>query len=336
MLMVIGDGLQSSFGVFSFVIVVSVAMRYGYGTSQAVVLLFVAVNLLEQLSAQHALASDILFRSSFLWLTAVLASYFRELADRTEGLLHGQVLELRRAYIDLATAHQELLRVDEMKTHFLANVSHELRTPLTSIESFSELLLDYPDDAATQVEFAGIIHAESRRLGRLINDVLDIAKLESDDTRWAIVPLDVSDLLFGVARVFGPTATTQGLAFTTDIPAVLPPVVGNPDRLIQVLTNLLHNAAKFTNRGRITLAAEHLNDVVELSVADTGIGIPSEHHDRIFRKFEQVGDVLSNKPRGTGLGLAICREIVERHGGRIWVESAPGAGSRFTLTIPVP
>jgi signal transduction histidine kinase len=112
-------------------------------------------------------------------------------------------------------------------------------------------------------------------------------------------------------------------------------VFGNPDRLIQVLTNLLHNAAKFTARGRITLAAEHLNDVLQLTVADTGIGIPSEHHDRIFRKFEQVGDVLTNKPRGTGLGLAICREIVERHGGRIWVESAPGAGSRFTLTIPV-
>jgi signal transduction histidine kinase len=255
------------------------------------------------------------------------ASLYRTLAGRSN--------DLQRAYSDLAAAHQELLGVDEMKTNFLANVSHELRTPLTSIRSFSELLLAYEDDVAVHQEFLRIINSESERLTRLVNDVLDITKIEAGHMDWQMATLHLPDLLRDSARTFGPLIAKGHLTFDLDIDDQLPPIYGDRDRLHQVVANLLNNAMKFTHEGTITLRAELQDDAAIITVSDTGIGIAIEEHERIFEKFQQVGDTLTDKPRGTGLGLAICRDIVEYHQGQLAVESEPGVGSKFTVTLPI-
>jgi signal transduction histidine kinase len=275
-----------------------------------------------------SLDSDIL--DSFverLTLAVENASLYRTLADRSR--------DLQRAYSDLATAHQELLSVDEMKTNFLANVSHELRTPLTSIRSFSELLLAYADDAEVQKEFLRIISTESERLTRLVNDVLDISRIEAGHMDWKMDSIEVSELLSDLGRTFAPLITLADLSFDVHIDDDLPCVYGDRDRLHQVIANLLNNAMKFTHGGgAIMLRGDQADGEVRISVTDTGIGVAAADQERIFEKFQQVGDTLTDKPRGTGLGLAICRDIVEHHQGRLWVDSEPGVGSTFTVSLP--
>jgi signal transduction histidine kinase len=242
--------------------------------------------------------------------------------------------ELQRAYGELASAHQELLSVDEMKTNFLANVSHELRTPLTSIRSFSELLLSF-DDPSVRQEFLQIINLESERLTRLVNDVLDVTKIESGYMEWHMQPLDLPALLTESVRVFDASLTEQGLEMCIEVAPDLPAVEADADRIRQVLNNLVSNAVKFTARGSIKLSAVRAGDAVRVSVRDTGIGIPDEDQERIFEKFQQVGEVLTGKPRGSGLGLPISREIIAHHGGRLWVESTLAKGSTFSFTLPI-
>ena len=255
------------------------------------------------------------------------ASLYRTLADRSQ--------DLQRAYSDLATAHQELLSVDEMKTNFLANVSHELRTPLTSIRSFSELLLAYEDDPDVQKEFLRIRRTESERLTRLVNDVLDISRIEAGHMDWKMSSIDVSELLTDLGRTFAPLITLAKLTFDVQIAGDVAQVYGDRDRLHQVIANLLNNAMKFTRAGgRIALRGELADDELRISVSDTGIGVAESDQERIFEKFQQVGDTLTDKPRGTGLGLAICRDIVEHHQGRMWVDSQPGVGSTFSVALP--
>jgi signal transduction histidine kinase len=253
------------------------------------------------------------------------ASLYRTLASRSQ--------DLQRAYSDLATAHQDLLSVDEMKTNFLANVSHELRTPLSSIRSFSELLLSY-DDPAVQQEFIQIINTESERLTRLVNDVLDITRIEAGQMDWHMTTVDVAALVRESARPYATLIKEQGLVFEQEIGDALPPIEADRDRLQQVMGNLLGNALKFTPTGMIRLSAQRVGAEIHIAVTDTGIGIAAEDQERIFEKFQQVGDSLTDKPRGTGLGLCICRDIVAYHNGRLWVESQRGAGSTFTLALP--
>ena len=275
---------------------------------------------------RSALDADILESfSDRVALAIENASLYRTLARNSE--------DLQRAYGDLAIAHQELLSVDEMKTNFLANVSHELRTPLTSIRSFSELLLSY-DDPAVREEFLQIINAESERLTRLVNDVLDITKIESGYMEWQMATVDLPGLLRDAARVAEPTMAERGLCFLQEIAPDLPPVYGDHDRLQQVLANLLNNAMKFTPAGTIRLGAAVVGAEARVFVADTGVGVPAEDQERIFEKFQQVGATLTDKPQGTGLGLAICRDIIAHHKGRLWVQSRPGEGSTFTFALP--
>ncbi|HET8628402.1 MAG TPA: HAMP domain-containing sensor histidine kinase [Thermomicrobiales bacterium] len=274
-----------------------------------------------------ALDPDIL--DSFVERTTLAlenAGLYRTLASRTD--------DLQRAYSDLAIAHQELLSVDEMKTNFLANVSHELRTPLSSIRSFSELLLSYDDDVSVQQEFLGIINQESERLTRLVNDVLDITKIEAGQLHWDMQALDVATLLHDSARTYAPLIQEQGLTFRREIADDLPAICADRDRLQQVIANLLVNAMKFTPAGTVRLAARAGGGEVRIAVSDTGIGIAPQDRERIFEKFQQVGETLTGKPKGTGLGLAICRDIVAHHGGRLWVESRLGAGSTFIVALP--
>lgn len=255
------------------------------------------------------------------------ASLYKTIGDRSQ--------DLQRAYADLAAAHQELLGVDEMKTNFIANVSHELRTPLTSIRSFSELLLSYEVDKPTEREFLGIINTESERLTRLINDVLDITKIEAGQVDWRIEPHNLADLLQTSARSFAQIIADHQLAFICEAPPPDIKVLADRDRILQVLANLLGNAVKFTTQGQIKLDAAIVGESATIRVSDTGIGIAPADHERIFEKFHQVGDTLTDKPKGTGLGLCICRDIVHQHGGRLWVESGIGQGSTFIFTLPL-
>ncbi|MCB9676921.1 MAG: hypothetical protein H6737_17530 [Alphaproteobacteria bacterium] len=256
----------------------------------------------------------------------------------------GTVVLLR----DVTLARQ----IDRMKSDFAATVSHEMRTPLTSVLGFTKIVrgqLDKrvfpalpPDDAAAARTAEKVranlevVLTEGVRLTKLIDDVLDLSKLESGQMSWDLRPHDPAAL---IARALESTRglfeERAGLEVVDATPAGLPAVLVDGDRILQVLVNLLGNAAKFTDAGTVTVSAEDRGAFVAVSVADTGIGMRSTDLDAVFEKFRQVGDVLTDRPRGTGLGLPICREIVEHHGGRIEASSRLGEGSVLTFTLPV-
>jgi signal transduction histidine kinase/ActR/RegA family two-component response regulator len=264
------------------------------------------------------------------------AERLRGRSDELELAVERRTQALEIALQQLRTAHAELTRVDELKTSFLANVSHELRTPLTSIRSFAEILLKYPDEESdNRREFLQIIAIETDRLSRLIEDVLDIARIESGHVQWNFSSVEMSSLLSFCVRSVAPLAREKGLALHLNVPADLAPVRADRDRIAQVLNNLLGNALKFTERGVIAVAAAREGDYVRVCVQDTGPGIPDSERAHVFEKFHQIGDGLTAKPRGTGLGLAICAEIVAHHGGTIRVDGPPGGGSAFSFALPV-
>jgi Na+/proline symporter/nitrogen-specific signal transduction histidine kinase len=245
--------------------------------------------------------------------------------------------ELEAASAELRAANERLKELDRMKDDFVSTVSHELRTPLTSIRAFAEILFANPDVELTQrKQFVGIIVKETERLTRLINQVLDLAKLESGSAEWHVTRLDmrelVSDALAGMSQVF----TEKGIQIVAHLPARVAPVRADLDRVIQVLLNLLSNAVKFCDpgQGRIEVTLENVGDWVRVDVRDNGPGIDAADQKIIFEKFRQAGDTLTGKPQGTGLGLPISRQIVEHLGGRLWVESRPGAGACFSFTLP--
>ena len=253
--------------------------------------------------------------------------------------------QLEKFTHSLENAYQELKELDQMKDSFLSTVSHELRTPLTSIKSFAEILLSYEgEDKETQKEFLTIINDESDRLTRLINDVLDISRIEAGLMQWEMIKLAIPEVIETAMDATHALFAQKSLKEDVDLEADLPPVWGDRDKLVQVITNLLGNAIKFTpDGGNIRVKAqvlkgsevEDVSDMIRISVSDTGIGIAPEEKEKIFQKFKQVGDTLTDKPKGTGLGLPISKEIVEHYGGRIWVESDLGKGSTFYFTLPV-
>ncbi|MCT7969363.1 AAA family ATPase [Laspinema sp. D1] len=244
------------------------------------------------------------------------------------------------------TAEKE---VDRMKTDFISTVSHELRTPLTSVVGFAKIVnkklhdkivgaLENADNktqrALQQVmDNIEIIISEGERLTNLINDVLDIAKMEAGKVEWQMQPISLSELMERAIASTSSLFQTSQLQVQVEIEPQLPQVSGDRDRLLQVLINLISNAVKFTDTGTVTLRATQNEEQVVVSIIDTGIGIPTEFQDTVFEKFKQVGDTLTDKPRGTGLGLPICKQIIEHHGGKIWVESTPGQGSSFSFSL---
>jgi len=268
----------------------------------------------------------------------------RRVEERTEALA--------RATLEAQEARAAAETASETKSAFLTNVSHELRTPLTSVVGFTRIISKRLDDvvfpalasddpkverAQRQVrENLEIISSEGERLTTMINDVLDLAKIESGRMEWRRVPVHLEELVLRASAATSSLISHAGLSLVTDIEPDLPTVIGDRDRLIQVVINLLSNAVKFTPQGTITCAARRDGGSLVLSVTDTGVGIAPEDHGKVFEQFRQAGDTLTDKPRGTGLGLPICREIVEHHGGRIWLESEPGRGSTFAFALPIP
>ena len=227
-----------------------------------------------------------------------------------------------------------LIELNQFKDDLLDVISHELRTPMASIQAFAELLQNYDVGPAEQQEFLDIITSESQRLSRLIDDMLDLAKIQSGRLELHGAALDVAALVHDAARIHAPLVERDGLAFEVTVAPDLPPVQGDRDRLLQVMGNLLSNARKFTIQGTVALAAWQEGAEVRIGVTDTGLGIPVAAREQIFERFTQATPVPSGKPRGTGLGLAICRELVEQHGGRIWTEDGPDGGSAFFIALP--
>jgi len=243
-------------------------------------------------------------------------------------------------------------KANASKSDFLANVSHELRTPLVSILGFARIVQKRLDErilpalppadskARKAVEQAQenleIILVEGQRLTTLINNLLDLEKIEAGKMVWHIEPLDLRQVVRHAATATAALFDGKQLSLVVDAPPSeeLPLVSGDADKLLQVVINLISNAVKFSPQGVILVRACARDDEVMVSVADQGVGIAPDDQERLFEKFTQVGDPLQGKPKGTGLGLAISREIVERLGGRIWVESEPGRGSTFTFALP--
>jgi signal transduction histidine kinase len=246
--------------------------------------------------------------------------------------------ELEAASAKLRAANERLQELDKLKDEFIATVTHELRTPLTSIRSFSEILYDNPDIAPLQrKEFLAIITKESERLTRLINQVLDLARIEAGRFDWRIGAVDLRSVVEDASAAVGRLFADKKVALTTDLPPILPFVRADRDQLMQVVINLLSNAVKFCppGSGRVAIAADIVGDVAELCITDNGPGIAAEHHRVIFEKFRQAGSTLTGKPAGSGLGLPISKRIIEHFGGRIWVESSSGHGATFAFTVPL-
>jgi Na+/proline symporter/nitrogen-specific signal transduction histidine kinase len=253
--------------------------------------------------------------------------------------LEQQSRELEAATNELRSANLRLTELDQLKNDFISTVTHELRTPLTSIRAFSEILRDNPAlDMAQRENFLGIIIRESERLTRLINQVLDLAKLESGGGEWHAIQFDMRELIHESLRATSQLFNDNHVTISATLPDAAPEIIADRDRVMQVMQNLLSNAAKFCapHRGRVTVALAPTQGALRVDIADNGPGISTEDQAVIFEKFRQAGDTLTDKPKGSGLGLAICKQIVEHLGGQLWVVSAPGAGATFSFTLPLP
>lgn len=260
--------------------------------------------------------------------TSHVIEYSRQLEQKSA--------ELERATAALRAANEQLRELDRMKDDFLSTMTHELRTPLTSIRAFSEILYDDPDlDVDQRQEFLGLIIKESERLTRLINQVLDFAKIEAGQINWRMEDVDLGILMEESGAATSQLFRDKGVDLKLDIEPELPPVRGDYDRLMQVALNLLSNAVKFTPPdGRVTVSVARYDRSVCVSVKDSGPGIDPKDAEAIFDRFRQVGNTMTEKPQGTGLGLAICRKIIDHLGGVIWVESRLGEGADFRFTVP--
>ncbi|MRR50755.1 MAG: HAMP domain-containing histidine kinase, partial [Rhodocyclaceae bacterium] len=265
-------------------------------------------------------------------------AYSRELETKSR--------ELEQATQELRAANERLREVDRMKDDFISTVTHELRTPLTSIRAFSEMLFEDPKiELAERSRFLGIIVSETERLTRLINQILDLAKLESGRADWTPVEVDLSEIVRESAEALSQVFRDKGVVLELRLPAAGPQVMADRDRLMQVLLNLLSNAVKFVgpDTGRVEVAVMGGDGEVRVSVTDNGPGIALHDQGLIFEKFRQgTGNngALTDKPQGTGLGLPISRQIIEYFGGRLWVESPPSdgdtGGARFIFALPLP
>ncbi|KIC95418.1 ATP-binding protein [Flavihumibacter solisilvae] len=260
--------------------------------------------------------------------------------------------ELQTAKMEAEEARKTAEKANAAKSAFLSTVSHELRTPLTSVLGFAKIIrkrleekifpsIDKADPktekAAQQVsENLHVVISEGERLTHLINDVLDLAKIEAGKMEWNMGEVSMAEVMERAIAATSSLLEHKNLQLERNIAANIPPVYGDHDKLIQVIVNLISNAVKFTNEGKITCSAYVKDNELQVSVADTGIGIAAADHKAVFEQFKQVGgDTLTDKPKGTGLGLPICKEIVEHHNGHIWLESEPGKGSTFFFALPL-
>ena len=246
-------------------------------------------------------------------------------------------LENARLFVEIAQKSRELESASQHKSQFVANMSHELRTPLAAILGYAELMQEgfYEPQGPKSLGALTRIRSNGKHLLGLINTILDIAKIESGQFNLNVGEYALENVVETVRAATEALAQTKKLGLKTEVAKRLPIGIGDEQRLTQVLLNLVGNAIKFTDAGEVCITATTSNGHFAISVTDTGPGIPQEHQERIFEQFHQVDSSNTKAKGGTGLGLAITKQIVEMHGGRIWVESIPGKGATFQMELPI-
>jgi signal transduction histidine kinase len=296
-----------------------------------------------QLAGAIGAASARVMVASVVKEEALTIDEVREILDEASQVvvyshkLEQKSRELEAATAELREANKRLTELDRLKDDFVSTVTHELRTPLTSIRAFTEILLDDPEvETEQRKKFLGIITKEAERLTRLINQVLDLAKIESGKADWVESRVDMKEVISDTLAAMDQLFREKNIKVEARLPEKVSTVTVDLDRMIQVMLNLLSNAVKFCDNanGWIEVALSERDGGVRVDVRDNGRGISPEDHEAVFSKFHQVGDTLTDKPHGSGLGLHISRQIVEHFGGRMWVESTLGRGARFSFTLP--
>ncbi len=296
-----------------------------------------------QLAGAIGAASARVMVASVVKEEALTIDEVREILDEASQVvvyshrLEQKSRELEAATAELRAANERLKELDRLKDDFVSTVTHELRTPLTSIRAFTEILLDDPDvEIGQRKKFLGIITKETERLTRLINQVLDLAKIESGKAEWIESPVDMREVIADTLAAMGQLFKEKNIAIEVRLPEKVSAVTADLDRMIQVMLNLLSNAMKFCNpdAGWIYISLEETDNQLQIDVRDNGRGIGPEDQAGLFSKFRQVGDTLTDKPHGSGLGLHISRQIVEHFGGKMWVQSSLGKGACFSFTLP--
>jgi GAF domain-containing protein/anti-sigma regulatory factor (Ser/Thr protein kinase) len=259
--------------------------------------------------------------------------------DLLETFADQSVLAIQNARLfrEIEEKGRELEIASKHKSQFLANMSHELRTPLNAILGYAELMLDsiYGEPSEKMRTVLERLQANGKHLLGLINDVLDLSKIEAGQLTLSLDDYSLSDVVHGVVSAVEPLAAEKRLAFKAEVAPGLPTGHGDGRRLSQVLLNLVGNAIKFTDKGEVAIRASVMNGAFTVAVCDTGPGISASDQAKIFEEFQRADSSITRKKGGTGLGLSIAKRIIEMHGGRIWVESEPGRGSTFCFTLPV-
>jgi signal transduction histidine kinase len=299
---------------------------------------------LEKLGFHDFLAAPLVVADDYMGTLYLLSSPPMQRFKRADvALLPGLTTQLAiavknvRFTVELKEANEELLHVDQIKSDFLATISHELRTPLTSIIGYSDMLLSGMTGEMTDKQklFMRSILNNGESLLNLINDILDITKIEAGKLELYLEPVDLGSVLTSVLSTIKPRAREKMIEVSTFLPSDLPPLRADSSKLGQILINLLANAIKYTpERGSVSVEARLATNSVEVRVVDTGIGIAAEHLEHIFERFTQIDNTSTRSQGGTGLGLAITKDLIELHGGTIRVQSQLGKGSSFVFTIP--
>lgn len=284
-----------------------------------------------------ALALSFLFSQSVVAPVLAMSHAAQRIAsgrydERVQVNGEDELARLAMRFNDMA---EKLDQVESMRRRLIGDVSHELRTPLTAIKGSMEGLMDgvLPPTNETYQQ----IHLEADRLNRLVDDLQELSRVEDRAYQLDLRPLDVASLARTVTKRLAPRAESKRIILDLELTPNLPPLLADEDRAIQILTNLTGNALQYTPEGgRVTISAKRVNDEIQISVRDTGIGIPIEHLPHIFDRFYRVDKSRSRRAGGgSGIGLTIARALVEAQGGRIWAESeGEGKGSRFTFTLP--
>ncbi len=286
----------------------------------------------QAVAAMKAGAQDYVMKDRLVRLAPAVRRELEEARDRDES---------RAARAAASTAHEEKLRAElasQAKSRMLANMSHELRTPLNAIIGFSELLQRGVGGTLSeqQLEFVETVLASGHHLLSLINDLLDLSKIDAGRMELKRERVELVSTALLVQQLLRPVAAAQGVDLHVDVPEALPAIDADPVRLKQIVTNLVSNGIKFTpNGGRVELRARAIDDAIEIVVVDTGVGIRAEDLPRLFREFERLHTRSPNAPEGTGLGLALTKQLVELHGGTIEVSSEPDKGTTFTVRLPI-